>query len=866
MLRLLTLLLLSLPLPSLAATAPSSALLASWVAMDAPTGHEHHGTDALASELDGWRVDRMGNLIKTVGSGETAQVVACLLDAPAFTVSEIREDGYLRLHDIGRPPVHALWAQAHEGQQLRILTDDGPVIGVSALANGHFMNLHRDEKTLTRTDDLWVDVGAESAGQVAAMGIELLDPVLRHLPAWHFEGWIAGPAAGARIGCATVVAAAEAGLAGKNRVHYVLSTQSAFGAVGLSAAVSSLEDVGSVLLLGPGTERGKERGSEHDADAEDPDRLFRRGFAAFDTRRLTMVSPTVHAAGTLMERVRTDEAERLAGAVVDALAIDPQELAWTPAPPQAFPVNDAAPWLASRPDREDFSDRLVQLGERYAVSGYETPVRIALMEAMPAWARERVQTDPLGNLWVEAGPADAEATVFMAHMDEVGWVVTAIHADGTVDLERRGGALALAREGQPALLHVSPESGDGAALCPPMLRGVFLSRAEPETRWPETLQAWFGLNALGLEAAGVSVGMPVTGYKEAHRLGPHRFTVRGMDDRVGSAALLAAVQRLDPSTLDYRVIFAWSVQEENGLHGARALAERFAASTRRVYSIDTFVSSDTPLESTHFAHAPLGRGPVLRSMESSGLVTDAELARNRAIAAAAGTPVQVGMTQGGTDGTAFTYFGAPNAGLSWPGRYSHGPAELGDLRDMEGLVELIGAFVRADPAASAFAAPVTVGGNGRNCALDAQCINRLHPAIPMTAEARPGQTLVMHTRNASDFDLDPGSTYEDPRREGGIETAAQIAGIATTRGAREATRAMRSPDRSASKARVPATRWPSRFSRSNPGNGARPGSVAAAFSPISIPAASPPPGNSGPTSRRPKTYLACASRMPGFPA
>jgi formamidase len=37
----------------------------------------------------------------------------------------------------------------------------------------------------------------------------------------------------------------------------------------------------------------------------------------------------------------------------------------------------------------------------------------------------------------------------------------------------------------------------------------------------------------------------------------------------------------------------------------------------------------------------------------------------------------------------------------------------------------------------------------------------------MTAEARPGETLVMHTRNASDFDLDPNSTYEDPRREGG---------------------------------------------------------------------------------------------------
>ena len=62
---------------------------------------------------------------------------------------------------------------------------------------------------------------------------------------------------------------------------------------------------------------------------------------------------------------------------------------------------------------------------------------------------------------------------------------------------------------------------------------------------------------------------------------------------------------------------------------------------------------------------------------------------------------------------------------------------------------------------------ITVGGNGRNCNLDPQCINRLHPAIPMTATAKPGQTIVLHTRNAGDFDLDPNSLYEDPRRATG---------------------------------------------------------------------------------------------------
>jgi formamidase len=58
---------------------------------------------------------------------------------------------------------------------------------------------------------------------------------------------------------------------------------------------------------------------------------------------------------------------------------------------------------------------------------------------------------------------------------------------------------------------------------------------------------------------------------------------------------------------------------------------------------------------------------------------------------------------------------------------------------------------------------VVVGGEGRHCGEDPQCMNRLHPAIPMAARARPGQTIVFRARNASDFDLDPASTYEDPR-------------------------------------------------------------------------------------------------------
>jgi len=50
---------------------------------------------------------------------------------------------------------------------------------------------------------------------------------------------------------------------------------------------------------------------------------------------------------------------------------------------------------------------------------------------------------------------------------------------------------------------------------------------------------------------------------------------------------------------------------------------------------------------------------------------------------------------------------------------------------------------------------ITVGDNALNCLEDPNCINRLHPAIPMTSFAKPGDTIYFNSRNCDDFDLNP---------------------------------------------------------------------------------------------------------------
>jgi len=678
--------------------------LASWVALDAPTGYEHLAAEPLQALFDGWNIDRHGNMIKTLGSLGPHKVIACGMDAPAFAVSQITEDGYLRLHHIGRAPGHPLWAQSHAGQQLRILTRKGPLVGVSAFENNHFSNLHRDETKVITADDLWVDVGASTAQEVSEMGINLLDPVIRHIPAWTYSDEIAGPNSGARIGCAAVLSAAEAGIQGVGTTTWILSSQKTFGWVGLSSALVQLGKVDELIILDKGSEkRRNEKVSGINRRVDDI--LEYTGVS-----KITLLAPRVSEPGALMEHVNLEEANNLLSTIVSMVDVTAENPNWVRAPRPPEVLNNERDRLAYGQEGStliEIVNILDPLVETSAVYGHEGPIRKQVRALLPAWAREIAQTDDYGNIWVDVGPKNEKATVLLAHMDEVGFEIVSIEKNGKVHFKRLGGMVLAAWEGQPALLQLDVGIGAKSAEEIESLKGIYLSRINPTQKKPDAVTrgsststsviGWFGLDADELHSAGVRVGMAATGYKEGHRLGLNRYTGRGLDDRVGTAALIMAIQGIKKDELDHRVIFAWTVREEGGHIGATALAKRYGMNSLRAYSIDTFVSSDTPLESPHFAYAPLGDGPVLRSIENSSMARPDELDRNRNIAKSANIKFQVGLTQGGTDGYEFSFWGAPNAGLSWPGRYSHGPAELADLRDAAGLVKLIQGIALAKP-------------------------------------------------------------------------------------------------------------------------------------------------------------------------
>ncbi len=321
---------------------------------------------------------------------------------------------------------------------------------------------------------------------------------------------------------------------------------------------------------------------------------------------------------------------------------------------------------------------LSQLVESYGVSGMEAPVRATVQRLLPSWARS--ETDTAGNLWVRTGQGDGPV-VIVAHMDEIGFRVDTINADGTLGLRTRGGFIVSLFEAQPALIHTG--GGD--------IAGIFLPRDSGLTRrTPPPLRVSVGATTrAGAESLGVKLGQTITMPKQYVRLAGTRATGRSFDDRMGCAALILALRRLDRSKLKHPVIFVFSTREEIGLEGAEAAARQLGTTTRRVHAIDTFVSADSPLELQNFAVAKLGAGAVARALDNSSITPPAYVDSLAEIARARRIALQIGTTNGGNDGSTFTQFGVVDVAMGWPLRYSHSPAEVVDLRDLVSLADLV---------------------------------------------------------------------------------------------------------------------------------------------------------------------------------
>src|SRR5678815_2023131 len=288
--------------------------LRSWIALDAPPGWEHVATDPIMRAMPGWKRDVLGNLILRKGSGSPRRVVACGLDRPGFAVTEITDDGYLRLREAGAGRQHSLWVQFHEGQRIRVLTRAGVVPGVVIVKSTHLQGGRVLNAPVATLNDLWVDVGAASKDEVQRLGIEMLNPVVRDVAGWSYGEFVAGAQAGARVGCAAVASAAQ-GEVRSGETIFLITTLRSFGFDGFEAALRALGRVDGVTLVDAGDSVG---------EAFSQRLIEKPAYLPESTgvTTVTVLSPRVRFAGTLVESVSVLDAEKLLAGLAKAAGVN----------------------------------------------------------------------------------------------------------------------------------------------------------------------------------------------------------------------------------------------------------------------------------------------------------------------------------------------------------------------------------------------------------------------------------------------------------------------------------------------------------------------------------------------------------------
>lgn len=187
------------------------ALAERFAAMTAVTGYEQVMTDSLLALLPGSMRDRTGNVTLTLGRGAPKRLLSCALDEGGYAVGNITDDGYLTLRRVGGVPrAYPLFDQQLEGHRVTLFGRRGAVPGVVGVRSTHLARGRPAAPDPPFTvDNAYVDVGATSRADVAALGLAMLAPVsLTKRPHRFGNGLLAAPAVGRRAACAALAAAA----------------------------------------------------------------------------------------------------------------------------------------------------------------------------------------------------------------------------------------------------------------------------------------------------------------------------------------------------------------------------------------------------------------------------------------------------------------------------------------------------------------------------------------------------------------------------------------------------------------------------------------------------------------------------------
>ncbi|CAF0689727.1 M42 family metallopeptidase [Candidatus Methylacidithermus pantelleriae] len=313
------------------------------------------------------------------------------------------------------------------------------------------------------------------------------------------------------------------------------------------------------------------------------------------------------------------------------------------------------------------------------------------------WADE-VRTDAYGNALAILNPAGRPKILVCGHVDEIGFQVQYVDEEGFIYFQPVGGSDPALARGQRVYIHHDGEEVLGVIGS----LAIHMQERDKKPEIPQWHELFIDIGARNRQEAlqRIRIGDLITYVDRFEPLTGDIWVGRACDNRVGSF-VAAEVLRLCMERRDSLwacVVAASTIQEENGLYGAKMIA--YSVGPDAAIVIDVGHATDIPIANKKkFGEIRLGAGPILSrgSANHPGLVE-----RLQRIAEEHQIPFQwnVDPRRTGTDADAiFTERGGiPTVSIGIPNRYMHSPVEAVHLGDIERAAEWIQAFLMAlDP-------------------------------------------------------------------------------------------------------------------------------------------------------------------------
>ena len=316
-----------------------------------------------------------------------------------------------------------------------------------------------------------------------------------------------------------------------------------------------------------------------------------------------------------------------------------------------------------------------------APSGFEGPAAAVAAELLRPLVDE-VSIDRMGNvLGVRRSKTPGAPKLLLdAHLDEIGLIVTGVE-DGFLRFRSIGGV-------DPRML----PGRELVVLTDPPLRGLVACPAGGDENKSVPLNELYVDVGLSQEEAerAVPVGTPMVYRAGCFPLGEDQMCGKSMDDRACFVTLLRAAELLRDKELDVELHILGSTREE--VSGAGAVVGTWAVAPDFCVAVDVThgKTPDGPADKT-FA---LGGGPAIGvGPNMTRWMTERMIAKAREHS----IPYQLEIMSGhtGTNGweMQISREGVATSVLSLPLKYMHTPVETLSLADMEGVAQLLAAFV-----------------------------------------------------------------------------------------------------------------------------------------------------------------------------